>query len=236
MKPSTLRQLHRWLGLFFSLSILMSTLSGVIHTVMTRTQAPPPSARPSGGDLNPATIRISVPEAVSKLPADAGTVKAVNLRGISGSVWYQIYTAKGQGAYYINATDGNLDPTQDELYAAEIATAFLGGVTVRKTDFLTSFNGEYINIFRMLPVYRFDTGDDLDTRVYVSTTTGSVTRHTDRRRQFEANIFTYFHKFGFIPNKNLRDFVLTAVTAGSALAAIAGIGLFVVTRPRRTSK
>jgi hypothetical protein len=88
----------------------------------------------------------------------------------------------------------------------------------------------------MLPVYRFDTGDDLDTRVYVSTTTGSVTRHTDRRRQFEANIFTYFHKFGFIPNKNLRDFVLTAVTAGSALAAIAGIGLFVVTRPRRTSK
>lgn len=231
MKSATLRRLHRWLGLIFSLSILASSLSGVLHTVMTRTQAPPPSARPSGGGLDAAAIRVSAADAMAKVPASSGPVQAVNLRGIGGEPWYQIYAGHGP-ATYVSAIDGRVDPTQDERYAAEIATAFLGGASVRKTDFLTAFNGEYLNIFRMLPVYRFDAADPLDTRVYVSTTTGSVTRHTDRQRQFEANVFTNFHKLGFIPNKDLRDWTLALLTGGTALAALAGIALFLVTQPR----
>ncbi|MBL9130992.1 MAG: hypothetical protein JNG86_07325, partial [Verrucomicrobiaceae bacterium] len=84
-----------------------------------------------------------------------------------------------------------------------------------------------------LPVYRFDSPDGLDTRVYVSTTTGSVTRHTDRQRQLEATIFTNFHKLGFIPNKDLRDLVLTVLTFGTFLVALLGIALFFATRPRK---
>lgn len=236
MKPATVRRLHRSLGLIFSISILMSSLSGVIHTVMTRTQAPPPPARPSGGGLDPAAIRVGVAEAIAKLPAGAGAVQAVNLRGISGDPWYQIYTAAGGVPAYVSAADGRVDAAQDEKYAAEIASAFLGGAKVAKTDYLTAFNGEYINIFRVLPVFRFDAGDGMETRVYVSTTTGSVTRHTDRQRQFEANVFTNFHKLGFIPDKNARDIVLAVLTGGAALAAIAGIVLFVVTRPRRIAR
>jgi hypothetical protein len=133
----------------------------------------------------------------------------------------------------VNAADGRVDPEQDERYAAEIASAFLGGAKVRKTDYLTGFNREYINIFRILPVYRFDLDDDLQTRVYVSTTTGSVTRHTDKQRQFEANAFSNFHKFGFIPNKDLRDLALTVMTGGVFIASALGIVLFFLTRPRR---
>jgi hypothetical protein len=213
----------------------MSSISGVIHTVMTRTQAPPPPARPSGGGLDPAAIRVSVAEAIAKLPAGSGAVQAVNLRGIGGEPWYQIYTGAGGAPVYVSAADGRVDPAQDERYAAEIASAFLGGAKVAKTEYLTAFNGEYINIFRVLPVFRFDAGDGLQTRVYVSTTTGSVTRHTDRQRQFEANVFTNFHKLGFIPDKNARDIVLAVLTGGAALAAMAGIVLFFVTRPRRSS-
>ena len=40
----------------------------------------------------------------------------------------------------------------DNIYAAEIATNFLAGEKVSKTDFLTAFNTEYLNIFRILPV------------------------------------------------------------------------------------
>jgi hypothetical protein len=84
----------------------------------------------------------------------------------------------------------------------------------------------------VLPVYRFDAGDALETRVYVSTATGSVTRHTDRERQFEANIFSNFHKLAFIRDKNARDLVLSVLTGGAALASIAGIILFFATRSR----
>ena len=232
MKTTTIRRLHRWLGLLFSVSILMSSLSGVLHTVMTRTQTPPPPARPSGGGLDASAIRVSVADAIGKL-ANAGTVHAVNLRGIGGEPWYQIYAGTNGVPFYVSAADGRVDAAQDERYAAEIASAFLGGAKVAKTDYLTAFNGEYINIFRVLPVYRFAANDALQTRVYVSTATGSVTRHTDKQRQFEANVFTNFHKLGFIPDRNVRDIVLAVLTGGAALAAFAGIALFIATRPRR---
>ncbi len=232
MARSFIRKAHRWLGLIFSVTILMSAGSGVIHNVMTRTQSPPPAARPSGGGLDLGQIKISVAEAAAKLAAE-NPVTAVNVRGIGGQPWYQIYVQGERQARYVSAVDGRVDATQDEQYASEIASAFLGGGKVRKTDYLTAFNSEYINIFRLLPVHRFDSDDALHTRVYVSTITGSVTRHTDDQRQFEATIFTNFHKFGFIPNKDLRDFVLTTLTAATCLVALLGVVLFFLTRPRR---
>jgi hypothetical protein len=229
MNKQLIRKAHRWLGLIFSLTILMSAGSGVIHNVMTRTQAPPPPARPSGA-LDVSLIKLSVTDAAAKLPDAAQGIAAVNVRSIGGQPWYQIYTKTTHAAQYVSAVDGRVDPAQDEAYAAEIASAFLGGAQVRKTGFLTAFNREYINIFRLLPVYRFDSDDALHTRVYVSTTTGSVTRHTDDERQWEASVFTNFHKLGFIPNKDLRDLVLTVLTAATCIVALLGVMLFFLTR------
>lgn len=232
MSSRLIRKLHRWIGLLFSVSVLMAAGSGVLHNVMTRTQAPPPQAKPSGGGMDVSAIKISVAEAVAKLGEPNPVVQAVNLRGIGGQPWYQIYTQSGKVPHYVSAVDGRNEPAQDEAYAAEIAKNFLAGAEVKKTDFLTAFNTEYINIFRILPVYRFDSGDELETRVYVSTTTGSVTRHTDRQRQFEATAFTMFHKLGFIRNKDTRDLVLTVTTFGIFLVALLGIWLFFATRPK----
>jgi len=103
---------------------------------------------------------------------------------------------------------------------------------VQKTDYLTSFNNEYVNIFRVLPVYRFDSSDGEGTRVYVSTTTGSVTRFTNDKMQFEANLFMNFHKFAFIPNRMVRDITMVTVTGGASLVALAGVFLFFYTRRR----
>ena len=233
MNKQLIRKAHRWLGLTFSLTILMSAGSGVIHNVMTRTQAPPPSARPSGNGLDVSQIKLSVSDAAIKLPDAAQGIAAVNVRSIGGQPWYQIYTKTNRAAQYVSALDGRVDPAQDEVYAAEIATTFLGGASVKRTDFLTAFNSEYINIFRLLPVYRFDTQDALHTRVYISTTTGSVTRHTDDQRQWEANVFTNFHKLGFIPNKDLRDLVLTVLTAATCVVSLLGVALFFMTSRKR---
>ena len=232
MSSKLIRKLHRWLGLLFSISVLMASGSGVLHTIMTRTQAPPPQAKPSGGGMDVSAIKISVAEAVAKL-AGKPEAQAVNLRGIGGQPWYQIYVKDAKGPHYVSAIDGRVDPAQDEAYAAEIAKNFLAGAEVKKTDFLTTFNMEYLNIFRILPVHRFDAGDALETRVYVSTTTGSVTRHTDKERQFEATIFTLFHKLGFIRDKDTRDLLLTVLTLGTFLVALLGIWLFFATRPRK---
>jgi hypothetical protein len=182
--------------------------------------------------LHLSDITCSVTEAIAKLGTDAGEVRAVNIRSIGGEPWYQIYMTKGP-ARYLSAKDAHEDPSKDPLYASEIASAFLGGASVEKTDFLTSFNSEYLNIFRILPVYRFDYADGKGTRVYVSTTTGSVTRHTDNRRQFEASFFSNFHKLAFVSNKVMRDWILVGLTTATALVALLGVALFFAMRPRR---
>jgi hypothetical protein len=233
MKPS-IRKAHRWLGLIFSITILMSSGSGVIHTIMSRSQAPPPATRPSGDGIDLAAIRLSAAEASSRIPGKP-PISAINLRSIGGQPCYQLFTASSPAPIYVNAATGVVDPALDSVYAKEIASTFLGGKAVEKTDYLTRFNLEYIGIFRILPVYRFDANDGLGTRVYVSTITGSVTRLTDDQKQFEANLFTLIHKFGFIPNKDLRDWSLVIVTGGAFVLSLSGIVLFFLTRPRRRS-
>jgi hypothetical protein len=101
MKP-WIRKAHRWLGLAFSLTLLMSSGSGVIHTIMSRTQAPPPAARPAGGGLDAAAIRLSPLEAIARIPAGK-SVAAINLRSIGGQPCYQIFTADGAIPTYISA-------------------------------------------------------------------------------------------------------------------------------------
>jgi len=232
MKTSTIRFLHRWLGLIFSLVVLSSALSGVIHTIMAHKQAPPPPVHPSGNQIVASDIRTGAQAALERLGPDFGQVSAVNLRMIGGVPWYQIYGPQPDPAY-VSAVDGTVDPTQDAKFAAQIASSFLGGAAVRQTDYLTAFNNEYVNIFRILPVFRFDVDDGAGTRVYVSTTTGTVTRYTDNEKQFEANVFFLFHKFGFIADRTIRDAVVVSAMVGISLVAIAGVALFFMTRPRR---
>lgn len=229
MNSKQLRQVHRWVGLIFSLSILMSAGSGVLHNVMSRTQAPPPAARPAGSIL-PQDIKVSIAEAIKHLPDPNVKLQAASIRSINGEPWYQLFIEGQKKIVYVSAKDGHAED-KDETYASEIASGNLGGLPVTKTDYLTVYNGEYINIFRILPVYRFDANDGKGTRVYVSTMTGSVTRSTDDQKQFEANVFSNFHKLMFIKNKDMRDLVLTLMTFGIFCVAILGIVLFFMTRP-----
>jgi hypothetical protein len=229
------RKAHRWLGLAFSLTILMSAGSGVLHTLMTRSQAAPPTPRAAGSTLNGDAIRISASEALARLPHGT-SANAVNIRMIGGEPWYQIFTPPSPQPTYVSAVDGRVDANQDEVYAAEIATGFLGGTEVTKTHYLTRFDNEYIAIFRLLPVHRFDARDEAGTRVYVSTTTGSVARHTDHAKQFEASVFTNFHKLGFIPSKDVRDWIQIVLTGGIVIVSLLGIVLFFLTRPTKKGK
>lgn len=221
------RTLHRYLGLLFSVSILMSSGSGIIHVVMTRTQSPPPQARPSGEWIDPSLIKINPTEAFRGLRPTA-----IQIRMISGQPYYQASVDGRKGFTYINASNGQILLTGDAVYAKEIAARFLSRNDVRQTAFLTDFDNEYINIFRILPVYRFDMNDGKGTRVYVSTATGSVTRHTDDQKQFEANVFTNIHKLGFIPDKEVRDWVLMIMTTAVFLVALLGLILFFLTHPK----
>jgi len=220
-----LHHLHRRLGLAFCAFVLLASGSGIIHNVMSWTQPPPPKPIPSG-KVDASRVSIDPARAAAALGDDASRITLLALREIGGTPLYQAFLAGDAVPRYVSAQSGMADPGADERFAAEIASRHLGGIAVRRTDYVTAFNREYIEIYRILPVYRFDADDGKRTRVYVSTMTGTVTRHTDDRRQLDANIFGLVHKFAFIRSKNLRNTVLTLTTAGIFLTALAGIALY----------
>ncbi len=213
-----LRTFHRWHGLAMSLIVIMSASSGLLHTWMARHQSPPPPARPAGAiDLT------AVNYAPALLP---GPAAAVSLRLIGGMPWWQV-TPPGPGPLrWFDAGDGHEDVTADARYAAEIAQRALSGGAVRQTAYLTAYDEEYIAIFRLLPVYLFTSNDALHTRVYVSTLTGSVTRLTDDAKQVEANTFSLLHKWMFIRNRDLRDWLLMVAMCSISVLACTGVVLF----------
>ncbi len=211
-----LRRWHRWHAIAMSGIVLLSAGSGLVHTWMARTQPPPPPARPAGVvDL------AGVAVAPRDLPVPAAT--SLTLRTLEGRPWWQVATAAGPR--WFDAASGAEDPAADERYAAQVASASLGGAAVRQSGYLTAYDREYIAIFRILPVYRFAADDERGTRVYVSTVTGSVTRQTDDRRQFEADLFSYAHKWMFIPNRTLRDWALMTAMGLIILLAAGGLVL-----------
>lgn len=225
------RKVHRVLAVLFSVSLLASAGSGIVHNVMSRTQPPPPKARPAA-KIDPRAVAVSIPEAYARLGLKDEPCDLVSVRTISGLPWYQFMIHGREKLLYVGASTGLVDSAADERYASQIASDYLGGAAVRKTAFLTKFDSEYINIFRILPVYRFDADDGRGTRVYVSTMTGSVTRATDDRKQWEASIFSNVHKFMFIPDKDWRDAALTFSTAGVFLAGVLGLALFFSSRKK----
>ncbi len=234
MSPALLRRLHRRIGLACALTVLVATGSGILHIVMTWTQSPPPRPAPTG-DFAPAAITFPL----SALPADL-RLSAVQLRLLENEPWYQISTT--DGLRYFSAADGHEDPEVETRLAFDIARRHLSSAGLPPEAFtytrrLDSFDREYISIFRLLPVHRIDIADGKGTRLYISTQTGGVARHTDDRRQFEANVFGNLHKYAFIRSKPLRDGLLVGFTTLAFLTSLAGIVLFIATgsRQRHTS-
>lgn len=234
MNAKLLRSLHRWIGLACALTVLAASGSGILHVVMTWKQSAPP--RPLPAEPLPWTeIRLSPAEVLTKSGRDAATVRSLQVCRIAGEPWYQITGAENPEPQYFSARDGRIGEDCDRRYALEIAQRFLPAATMRWTRRLDRYDGEYIAIFRLLPVHRIDVDDGRGTRLYVSTLTGSVARHTDDSRQLEANLFSLVHKYSFIPSKSWRDGLLVTFTALAFLTSLAGIFLFALTRSRRST-
>lgn len=222
--------LHRKLGLVFGIYIALAATSGISHNIMSTFFTPPPAARPTA-ELT-FSDDVITPAAAATIAAPEQPVNAVNIRVINDTLWYQILPAGAHAPAYVRAADGQPDPGADRRHAAEIAASAFPDYTVTESDYLTGFTHEYANIFRILPVYRFDVDDGNGTRVYVSTMTGSATLITNDMRQGISSFFSNVHKLNFIPNHTVKVSLLTFLAVGSFLTICFGLAMLIARRKR----
>lgn len=220
----TRRKFHRWVGISCALYALMAVISGVTHIVMTWSFPAPPPVTPTGTvPLKQAVLPLSA--LAERLPP--GTeARGVNLRQVDGILWYQIVGGPNEPPLYLNAATGEIGDEVDKNYARQIAAEFLKTDALEQTDYITSFNNEYLNIYRVLPAYRFDQMESNGVRVYVSTITGSVTLYLNTPRAFSQKLFSVLHKFSFIPHKGVRDAMLMLAALSVLVTTIMGIVVF----------
>ncbi len=218
------RRLHRVLGLIFGIYLITAALSGITHNVIALAYPPPPPALPPG-DVGIEAAIISPAEA-ARLAGIGSAVAAVNVRTIGDKVIYQLLSATADRPVYVDAATGAVHNNLDACYAAEIAGRALPSQRLSNTAYLTAFDAEYTQMYRTLPVYRFDAAGDDGARIYVSTATGGVTFWTNDARRTLSAIFRNLHMLSFVGNHPVQMWILIVFAVGAT--AMAGLGLAMV--------
>jgi uncharacterized iron-regulated membrane protein len=193
LKPALFsRILHKWLGLFVGLQILIWLSSGLymvlvdidfIHgdsLVKNMQQAVVVPRAPSAGI---AALRARYPQATD-----------IGLKSLMGKAYYTVTTKDAR--YLLNPQSGEVQSPLDEKAAREIARYHYNGqAPVARASLITSDPPTEIQT-RRLPLWRIDFDDRFSTSFYVDPYTGAL---ATRRHQ-------YWRIFDFLWMLHIMDY------------------------------
>lgn len=217
--------LHRVLAWLVSIPVLCWTVSGVSHPVMTWL-SPHPAHQVYEPVLDPAKLLASPQEALAK--AAIPRIHGLDVAAFEGKHFHRVLTCCNERAYF-DAADGGLVEKQDEKYAVFLARHFANDSTspVKSISVVDEFDGEYVRVFQLLPVYRveFDRPDGM--RVYVDTSTSRLGAMVDARRGFLLTFFQQFHNFELLGlPESIRILIVGALSAFVFGVAASGVLLY----------
>ncbi len=230
--PGRLRRLRGWLrwhrliGAAACAAVLLWSLSGAMHPLMSRYQPRPASF--TAPLLTPLPAGAPALSAILA-SADIPRVTHARLVQLEGRPHWQVEVPGTVGLQYFNASDGAPLPDGEARHARFLARHFLGDdsagiATVTRVE---DFGGEYAWVNRLLPVYRVDFARPDGMRVYVEPRSAQLATLIDDRKALFNNVFVLFHTWRIpgLPEPlrlALAALCLFAVTATPVL----GLGLW----------
>jgi hypothetical protein len=234
--PARLRRLraclrwHRLLGALACAAVLLWSLSGALHPLMSRYQPRPASF--TAPLLTP--LPVGAP-ALSAILGSAGIPRVTHARlvQLEDRPHWQVALPGAPGLHYFNAADGSPLPDGEARHARFLARHFLGerAAAISAVTRVEDFGGEYAWVNRLLPVYRVDFARPDGMRVYVEPRSAQLATLIDDRKALFNNVFVLLHTWRIpgLPEPlrlALAALCLLAVTATPVL----GIGVWLLRR------
>lgn len=218
-----IRQVHRLLGLAVFLQLLFWVAGGLTMAVLDLDHV-------RGAHLKAAPAPVDLREAANLYPIDrvledAGdAVTSVELDLMAGLPVYRLKSAAGP--LLIDAVGGErLNPIHAALALAVARADYSGELANVDPVWVTELHYEVRG--RDLPLWRIDTGDDLDTRLYVSPESGEIVA---RRNQL-WRVFDFVWMLHIMDYDQRSDFnhpLLIAFAATSLLFVLSGLWMLIL--------
>lgn len=217
---------HRWFGMVSCLVVIMWGASGVMHPIMSRlnptpVNMQPPQAMPVlNGALTPAEVL---------LRAGISEVSGLRVMAWNDTTYYQVSHSGQALRRYFEVNSGDELADGDAKYAEFLARYFIGDAQskLRSVSLVTQFNDDYLDINRLLPVYRVDFERDDGLHVYVETNPPRVSALVDDRKALLGSLFRFMHNWDFLDDvDSLRMALISGFLAVALLSALSGIWMY----------
>lgn len=229
---------HRRLGLLVAIPVLLWTLSGVFHPIMSRLNPQPVTMGPPAAPT-PASHWLAPAHALQQ--HGIHQAQALRLVTVNHQPFYQV-SASGS-RHYISPQDGHLLEQGEQQHAVELAAHFAGlaAEQIQAIQHVTRFDDDYLWINRLLPVWRaeFDTPGQLG--VYVETAPPRLAAMVDDTKRFNTALFRILHTWEGLPEHPAITVVMTLFLLLATGIGVGGLILYGLlwknhALPRRNSR
>ena len=236
MHIPTYRKIHRYLGLFVGVQLLLWTAGGLFFSLNPIAKVRGETEEPESPPLEFGAPPSSPAPALSDLLVDhpQAEIRTVLLRPhLDGAIYEITILEDGEPHWALaDVSSGELRAIVDRDEAVAIARrAYSPDSPIEDVTLVTDAGSGSEYRERPLPAFRVTFDDPLGTRLYVSVERGLVTaRRNDRWRLFD--FLWMLHIMDYQNRDNFNTLLLQAVSALGLVTVLSGFILAGVTSPR----
>jgi len=132
---------------------------------------------------------------------------------------------------YFNTVTGDELLNGDIEYAKLLARHFTkdNASTITSVEFVSDFTDDYLDVNRLLPVYRVNFDRDDGLRIYVETSPSRVATLVDNKKATMGSVFRFIHTWIFMGDDNpMRKIIVTTLLLFIFSSAVSGIVMYTV--------
>ena len=220
-----LLKFHRGFGMVLGILVLMWSLTGVLHPIMSATQPQPAKRMPPSQQLD---LRdgLSVPQVLEMQKiTEFSALQVIELN--KDLIAYRVLKPNQNIAEYFDRHTGQLIEDAELQDAKRLAVWYTGlsQQQIISAELVTQFSDDYPSVNRLLPVWRvdFDTG----LRAYVDPAQSRLATISNNQKMWMARIFRLGHTWTWGDQPWTGQSLLMQIALIGILAlTLMGIGLF----------